>query len=111
MNSKQTIHVGMLNSYNLITEKVLLEEILMSGIPFFAHVPDEEVSLNQLYHIIAYFEDKEMFEHCEELIDYMHENFNVDGSKKEEYCDCDMPIILNYAAKTKCAICNKLLTI
>lgn len=107
MNSIQAVHVGMINSYNLLLEKVTINQIIEAGIGLFAHVPDEEVEMENVEFILYYFQEKEMFEHCAELLNYIKDNFNEDGSHKEEECECDLPTIKEYTKKIKCSTCNK----
>ena len=107
MNKIQAVHVGMINSYNLITGRTTIEEVIQAGIGIFAHVPDEEIDVENIEFIIYYFQDKEMFEYCAELQDYVEENYHPDGTSKEEECDCDLPEIKEYTKKMKCATCDK----
>jgi hypothetical protein len=107
MNKQQALHVGMINSFNLITGRTTLDEVVHSGIGVFAHVPDEEVDMENIKLIIIYFQDRDMFEHCIELVDYLNENFNKDGTSKEEDCSCEFPEIKTYSSKMKCSTCNK----
>lgn len=107
MTKEQSIHVGMLNSYNLIMEKATLEQIAACGIAIFAHSPDEDIDIDNLKFIILYFQTLEMFEHCAELKYYMNENFNSDGSLKEDDCECSYPDLREYNQKVKCHKCKK----
>lgn len=107
MNKTQSVHVGMINSYNLLTERATLEEIVSAGIGLFAHIPDEEVDVENIEFIMLYFQELEMFEHCADLLDYINFNYNDDGTPKEEECDCDLPNIVEYTKKMKCSACNK----
>jgi hypothetical protein len=107
MNKLQSIHVAMLNSYNLILGKVSIDDIVKSGIAVFAHVPDDPLEVNDIKFVIKYFESIEMFEQCAILLDYINENYNDDGSFKEEDCDCELPDIEEYTIKMKCSKCNK----
>lgn len=107
MTKSQTIHVSMINSLNLLMERVTMSDILASGLGVFAHVPDETIDVETLRAMISYFEDKEMFEECAELFEYIKENYNSDGSLRGEECDCDMPLLIEYTNKPKCSYCNK----
>ena len=107
MNKQQAIHVGMVNSFNVLTDRVELDEVVYSGIGIFAHVPDEDITKDVFNLILLYFQEHEMFEHCAELIEYYNENFNDDGSVKEEECDCEFPEIAEYLKKMKCSYCKK----
>lgn len=107
MNKDQSVHIGMLNSFNLITGKATFEEIIMSGVGMFAHIPDEDIGVKDLDFMIVYFQNIDMFEHCAELLDYRNQNFNVDGTTKEQECECEFPEIKQYTLRVKCSICDK----
>ena len=107
MNKKQTIHVGMINSYNLLMDKVSLDTIVQSGLGVFAHVPDEEPRLDDIELMIVYFQDKEMFEMCSGLVKYIEINYNENGTLKGEECDCDYPSIKEYSRGMRCTACDK----
>ena len=107
MTKQQTIHVGMINSFNVITDRIHLHDVLDAGIGVFAHIPDEEITPENVKLMIEYFESCEMFENCAELLDYYNENFNDDGSTKEQECNCQLPEIEWYEKKMKCAYCKK----
>lgn len=107
MTQEQRIHIGMVNSFNLITERNTLEEIASSDISLFAHLPDEEIPLDLIRLMMNYFQSFEMFEHCAELMDYMEENFNDDGTRIIDDCICPQPLIEYYSKKSYCGICEK----
>ena len=107
MNSTQILHIGMLNSYNMITGKATVEQIILSGLYVFAHVPDEEIELEDLELMLTYFKTHEMYEYCVDIVKYMHENFNPDGTYVEDSCECEYPNITEYTTKIKCGECNK----
>lgn len=96
----------MINSFNVITERNSIYEIMASGIGFFAHVPDREPELEILEEIIRYFTEIEMYEKCIELTLYMEEHFNADGSERFERCECDCPVIEKYEHKMVCGDCK-----
>lgn len=106
MNSTQMMHVGMLNSYNVLTGKASMEDVVKSGIGVFAHIPDEEPSREAIEFMIFYFKEIEMYEKCANLHAYIENNYNEDGSLKEEVCQCEMPEIDEYIPKVKCSVCN-----
>lgn len=106
MNKRQTIHVGMINSYNLLMGITNIDSVVQAGLGLFAHVPDEEPSIEDIEHMIMYFQEKEMFEYCSELVKYIKENFE-NGKPKGEDCDCDLPEIKEYKIKMYCSACNK----
>jgi hypothetical protein len=105
MTSNQIIHVGMINSYNIITGKASLEEVMMSGISYLAHAPDD-LEAGQLELIIFYFEEMEMYEICHELRKIYEENYHPDGTPKELDCLCDTPVIEKYTRNMRCGTCN-----
>lgn len=107
MNKEQSIHVGMINSYNLLMERATFDEILTAGLGVFAHIPDEDIDYKNVELIILYFQELQMFEHCAHLKKYLEENYNKDGSFKVEECECYLPEIVQYTNKMKCANCNK----
>jgi hypothetical protein len=107
MNKKQSYHIGMLNSYNLLVEDASIEEIIHSGLGVFAHVPDEEPDHETIVEMIHYFQEHEMFELCSNLIKYIEENFNEDGTYKIGDCECTYPSISAYTKRMKCASCKK----
>lgn len=106
MNSTQMTHVGMVNSFNVLMEKVSVDEVINSGIGIFAHVPDEDLALESIKFMIFYFKEIEMYEKCAQLKEYVDKTFNEDGTYKEECCKCDMPEIDEYVPKIKCSLCN-----
>lgn len=100
------MHVGMLNSFNVLTGNALIEDVVKSGVGVFAHLPDEEPSLEAIEFMVFYFKEIEMYEKCAKLQKYIEENYNEDGSFKEERCKCEYPEIDAYVPKVKCSICN-----
>lgn len=101
------MHVGMMNSYNILMDKVSLDTVVQSGVGIFAHVPDDEPMLDDIEMMIIYFQDHDMFEICSELVKYIEENYNQNGSLKGEQCDCQYPTLKEYTRKMKCGTCNK----
>jgi len=107
MNKQQTMHVGMMNSYNLIMDKVSIDTVVQSGIGVFAHIPDAEPELNDIQMMIIYFQDHDMYEICSDLVSYIEQNYNDNGCLKGSECDCDYPNIKEYARRMRCGVCNK----
>jgi hypothetical protein len=107
MNSDQAIHVGMINSYNLLTGKANFEEIISAGIGVFAHLPDQDIALDNIEFMVFYFQEQEMFEHCANLKEYIKNNYNEDGSPKLTDCECEYPLIDKYSIPMYCAYCEK----
>ena len=106
MNNTQMVHIGMINSYNVLMGKASVEDVVNSGIGMFANSPDEETAMKSIEFMIYYFEKHEMYEKCTELNKYINKTFNKDGSYKENCCECDMPDIQEYSSKIKCSTCN-----
>ena len=106
MRSEQKIHIGMINSFNVITERATIDEIVSSGLNIFAHYPGESNELEAIKFMIFYFKNLEMYEKCSELTKYIDKTFDENGSYKEDLCQCDMPEIESYTPKVKCCICN-----
>ena len=100
------IHVGMINSFNVLVGNVSIDDVIKSGVGVFAHVPDEETALESINFMIFYFKEIEMYEKCAQLKQYIDKTFNEDGTYKEECCECDYPEIDEYIPKAKCSICN-----
>lgn len=101
------MHVGMINSYNLLMDKVSIDTVVQSGLGVFAHVPDEEPKLDDIEMMIIYFQDRDMFEICSDLVKYIEENYEENGNLKGDECECEYPEIKEYSRKMKCAACNK----
>ena len=111
MNEQQRVHIAMLNSYNLVMEKATMEDILESTIPIFAHIPNEDITIEAVEFMIYYFKSHEMFEYCAKLKDFVADNFNDDGSLKDKSCKCELPDIDGYDGKIKCTKCNKVIVV
>jgi hypothetical protein len=109
MIDKRLIHISMMNSFNLITDRATIEDIIKSGLGVFAHVPDERLDIDDIEFMIDYFSTVEMFEECAELSAFINDTFNEDGTLKEAECECELPSIKSYTRKVKCNKCNKLI--
>jgi hypothetical protein len=96
----------MINSYNLLTGRNKLEEILNSGIGVFCHSPEEKDALNSIKFMISYFENLEMYNKCLELKKYIEETFDDNGKYKGKVCECIHPDIETYTPTVKCSICS-----
>jgi hypothetical protein len=106
MRKSQIVHLGMINSYNVITEAATVEDVIKSGIGVFAHSLNESDALESIEFMILYFKGLEMYERCAKLKTYIEETFDEDGNYKEQFCQCEMPEVLEYKPKVKCATCN-----
>lgn len=106
MTKQQALHVGMINSFNIITEQVTIEQVFNSGIDIFAHAPSgSEVDYVKI--MIKYFEENEMYYQCAVLKKHIEDTYLEDGTRKEKECECEFPEIKEYAVKMKCGCCNK----
>ena len=106
MTNEQMIHISMINSYNVITNKVTVEEITNSGIGVFCHSPEENDGMDSIEFMIKYFQNLEMYEKCVDLKKYISETFNPDGTYKDDLCECSYPEIESYTPIVKCSICS-----
>lgn len=106
MTRQQQLHVGMINSFNVITGIATFEEVIKSGIGVLAHVPNED-EIQYIKLMIYYFEEHELYEYCNVLKKYVKDNYFEDGSRREKECECEYPTITEYVAKVKCSKCNK----
>ena len=110
MTDEQYIHIAMLNSFNVVTGKVSLEDLLGSGLNMVIHLPSEEVEEDKLLIMIAYFEQEEMYEECSELRKVYEEKFSEITIPKpvvKNICECKRPTISKYSRSVKCGTCNK----
>jgi hypothetical protein len=106
MTEQQQLHIGMINSFNIISGKCSAFEVMSSGVGFFAHIPDEDPDFETVNNMLDYFAEIDMFEKCLEIVEYMEENFNEDGTDKVVVCECERPEIESYSKKVFCANCN-----
>jgi hypothetical protein len=106
MKQNQAVHIGMINSYNVLINNARLDHIFFSGIGLFAHSMEEKDALESVEFMIKYFQDVEMYDKCAKLQEYIKKTFNEDGSYKQEVCSCEMPEIEKYIPIPKCEICN-----
>lgn len=109
MRQSQIVHISMINSYNVLINKVNIEHIVLSGLPFFSHAKDEEDAKLSIEFMITYFQDIEMYEKCSELKKYIEETFDNDGNYKEALCSCEYPDIKTYVANPKCSVCGSII--
>lgn len=119
MNKEQIVHIAMTNSYKILTEECTIDDVIKSGLMYFAHHPEEGVAADELLVMVSYFESKEQYNECHNLMAIYNQNFNADGSYKDEievfleeldgeqYCQCAEPKIKEYTEETYCLNCNK----
>jgi hypothetical protein len=48
MTDEQYIHVAMLNSFNVVTGKISIEDLLYSGLNMVVHLPSEDIEEDKL---------------------------------------------------------------
>jgi hypothetical protein len=106
MTRQQALHIGMINSFNVITGAATIEEVVNSGIGILAHVPDDD-EVEHIGLMVYYFQEHEMYEYCGILKKYLKDTYNEDGSRKELECECEYPRIGEYVRKMKCLECDK----
>ncbi len=100
------IHVGMVNSYQVLVGNATYEQIVSSGFGIFSHTLNEKDAKQSIELMITYFKELEMYERCANLQKYIEETFDEDGFYKEESCSCDYPEIDRYALPIKCSLCE-----
>ncbi len=108
MKERQVAHIGMINSYNVLTRKARVIDVIESAIPIFAHIVDEDIRKSDIDLIISYFEMIEEYEKCIELKCVSQTLFDENGEPKTmQVCECVMP---SYAPKYDdvmiCCKCN-----
>lgn len=106
MTRQQTVHIGMINSFNVITGVATIEQVVNSGIGILAHVPDED-ELEHIGLMVYYFQEHEMYEYCAILKKHIKDTYNEDGTRREPSCECEYPTIGEYVRKMKCLECGK----
>jgi hypothetical protein len=107
MTEQQKIHVAMINSFNVITGKATIDDVLDSNVALFSHDFNEELQYDNLMFILKYFEQIEMFDKCSEFMVFIDSTFDRKGKHKEKACECPYPDIKSYGLKTKCDTCNR----
>lgn len=100
MTDTQILHIGMTNSFNLITGRNKLNEIIKSDLNFLIHNPEKKVSIQVIDSMIEYFQSIDMIDNCLELMEYIALNF------KGEPCLCEYPVITEYGRKMFCGNCQ-----
>ena len=106
MTKEQIYHISMINSYNLITGKAKIEDIIYSGIGMFTFMPNNDATEEDLDALIFYFEVMDMFEHCADIKEYKNKEFNPDGSYIHKSCECERPTIKSYPLLMVCGECK-----
>ena len=110
MTDEQYVHVAMLNSFNIVTGRIAMEDLLYSGLNMVVHVPSEDIEEDKLLIMISYFENEEMYEECFELRKIYDERFGeivIPKPVVKNICECKKPTILKYSRSVRCGTCNK----
>jgi len=55
MTKEQMIHISMVNSYNVITNRATVQQVTNSGIGVFCHSPEEKDGMESIKFMITYF--------------------------------------------------------
>lgn len=106
MNQHQAVHIGMINSYNVLVKNIDIQQIVLSGVGLFSHSKDEKDAKKSVEFMIEYFKDIEMYDKCAELQKYIENTFDEDGNFIEKLCECEYPDIEEYSPIPKCSVCN-----
>jgi hypothetical protein len=107
LSKRQIEFISMMNSYRIITGEKEFGEIVDSNLSFFFHMPDEIPTNNVFDDMIAYFQGKEMYEHCAVLQDMQDKLYDENGTPLYSTCSGDEPDIQEYTIATICETCKK----
>lgn len=110
MTEQQAVHVGMINSYNVLMGNISVEFLLDINLGVFSHDFSRDPRKETIENIIKYFEECEMFIECFELSGYIRDNFDEKGRYIRRLCECEKPVIKEYSYDTKCDTCKRSLT-
>ena len=69
------IHTAMLNSYRVIIQGLLPEDIISTELGMFAHDPTEPVEKEVIENMLFYFEEEEEYEKCIKIRNYIKEKW------------------------------------
>lgn len=103
----RNMHIAMINSYNVITGAVSVDDVAVSECPAFAFIPDEGPTEDDIIRVMRYFEDLEMDEHVDALKTAYVKMVSDESSGN---CSCAMPDFHEYKPFIKCATCGKRIT-
>lgn len=67
------IHLGMLNSYDIVIYKVPFSELAITDTSFFIHDITKPITIDVIDDMIYYFEEEEDYEKCQALMEIRHE--------------------------------------
>jgi hypothetical protein len=102
MNKETIRHIAMVNSFNVITSRSSVEEVMEAGIGYFGHEIGGEFDSTEITRVLKYFEKLEMYEYCSELSKVIYEL-----DKEMPMCDCDYPLFDTYSpSEVDCLSCG-----
>mgnify|MGYP006921287882 CR=1 FL=1 len=102
MKNETIRHIAMINSFNVMTSRSTITEVMEAGMGVFGHEVGGEVDTHEITRVLNYFEDKEMYEFCAELrgiIDLLDDQVPM--------CECEYPVFDHYGSTIECHLCNK----
>jgi hypothetical protein len=70
---ENNIQFAMLNSYDVIINKIPVEDILATTMPFIAHNPFAEPRIEDMLGMLEYFEEQEDYEKCIKIKKFIDE--------------------------------------
>ena len=72
-DEKEQLHLGMLNSYEMVVYKVPFSRLEITENSFFVHDITKPINVNLIDDLIYYFEEEEDYEKCQVLMEIRHE--------------------------------------
>ena len=67
------IHLGMINSFDIVIYKVTFYELAITDTSFFIHDITKPITIDVIDDMIYYFEEEEDYEKCQALMEIRHE--------------------------------------
>jgi len=109
ISKEEELYYAMLNTFNVLTNKLTYDDIFESETGQFLLVePHINITFNHINDMIGYFESKEMYENCAALLHIRKEDYNDDGTTRENIpkCKCKIPEVLVYSIYSRCQNCG-----
>ena len=72
-DEQDQLHLGMLNSYDIVIYKVPFSEFAITDTSFFIHDITKPITTEVIDDLIYYFEEEEDYEKCQALMEIRHE--------------------------------------
>lgn len=72
-DEQDQLHLGMLNSYDIVIYKVPFSELAITDTSFFIHDITKPITTEVIDDLIYYFEEEEDYEKCQALMEIRHE--------------------------------------